>query len=356
ETTGTLTLAEIRSADSTLTLRLHVALAGQPNVGKSTVFNLLTGLKQHVGNWPGKTIDQKIGVHQHGDVKLDVVDLPGTYSLTANSPEELIAREYLLTQRPDVIIAIVDASILERSLYLVAELVQLGLPLVVGLNMLDVAKQTGMQINTPALSQLLGVPVIDLIAAKGIGVDRLIEAAIDVARRAVVPIQYPLLKSDLDAAVSKIEALIAVQLPEAYPLAWAAQKLLEGDAVVAQLILPRLSESDQFALKAQLRLWPNASISVASARYEWIAQAVRSAVTRTPSASVTWTTRLDRITTHPLWGLGVLASILASLFGLTYAIGSPLQAWLEANVIGGLSNAASALLVTAPVWLRGLIV
>ena len=155
ETTETLTLAEIRSADSTVTLRLHVALAGQPNVGKSTVFNLLTGLKQHVGNWPGKTIDQKIGVHQHGDVKLDVVDLPGTYSLTANSPEELIAREYLLTQRPDVIIAIVDASILERSLYLVAELVQLGLPLVVGLNMLDVAKQTGTQINTTALSLLL---------------------------------------------------------------------------------------------------------------------------------------------------------------------------------------------------------
>src|SRR5512141_3123666 len=207
ETTGATTLEEVRVAGAPTVTRIHVALAGQPNVGKSTIFNLLTGLNQHVGNWPGKTVEQKIGSYTQADVTLDIVDLPGTYSLTANSPEELIAREYLLTQHPDVIVAIVDAAILERSLYLVADLVQLGLPVVVGLNMLDVAKQTGTQINTPALSQLLGVPVIDLIAAKGIGVDRLIEVAIDTARRAAVPIQYPLLKSDLDAAVSNIEAL-----------------------------------------------------------------------------------------------------------------------------------------------------
>ncbi len=113
------------------------------------IFNLLTGLNQHVGNWPGKTVEQKIGSCTRGDVTLDMVDLPGTYSLTANSPEELIAREYLLTQHPDVVIAVVDAAILERSLYLVAELVQLGLPLVVGLNMLDVAAQNGMRIEPP---------------------------------------------------------------------------------------------------------------------------------------------------------------------------------------------------------------
>src|SRR5512137_510935 len=157
---------------------LNVALAGQPNVGKSTVFNALTGLNQHVGNWPGKTVEQKIGVCRRGEVTLDIVDLPGTYSLTANSPEELIAREYLLTQQPDVIVAIVDAAILERSLYLVAELVQLGLPLVVGLNMIDVAQQNGMQIDTGKLSAELGVPVFSLIAAKNVGIDALLEVAI----------------------------------------------------------------------------------------------------------------------------------------------------------------------------------
>src|SRR5512140_2442966 len=141
---------------------LTLALAGQPNVGKSTVFNALTGLNQHVGNWPGKTVEQKIGSYTRDAVTLDIVDLPGTYSLTANSPEELIAREYLLTQHPDVIVAIVDAAILERSLYLVAELVQLGIPLVVGLNMIDVAQQNGMHIDLAKLSETIGVPLIEL--------------------------------------------------------------------------------------------------------------------------------------------------------------------------------------------------
>ncbi len=122
---------------------------------------------------------------------LDIVDLPGTYSLTANSPEELIAREYILTQRPDVIVAIVDAAILERSLYLVAELVQLGVPLVVGLNMIDVATQNGTRIDTAKLSEAIGVPVIDLIAAKKIGIDQLVQATIQAARSSAIPIDLP---------------------------------------------------------------------------------------------------------------------------------------------------------------------
>ncbi len=356
DTSGATTLAEVRSLDASNTTRLHIALAGQPNVGKSTVFNLLTGLRQHVGNWPGKTIDQKVGVHQHGDVTIDLVDLPGTYSLTANSPEELIAREYLLTQRPDVIIAIVDASILERSLYLVAELVQLGLPLVVGLNMLDVAQQNGTLIDTAKLSHELGVPVIDLVAAKNMGVDELIEAALDVVRRAVVPARVPALRSDLETTLAEIESLSAAALPDAYPLAWAAEKLLEGDPVIAQIVRREMKADEWSLLEPILRAHADANISIASARYDWIAQAIRSAVMRRPPTSIAWTARLDRITTHPALGLGVLAAILAGLFGLTYAIGSPIQAWLEANVIGGLSNLASSILTTAPTWLRGLIV
>jgi ferrous iron transport protein B len=356
DTADTLTLEKVRAQDASRVMRLHVALAGQPNVGKSTVFNLLTGLNQHVGNWPGKTIDRKIGVHQCGDVTLDVVDLPGTYSLTANSPEELIAREYLLTQRPDVIIAIVDASILERSLYLVAELVQLGLPLVVGLNMLDVAHRTGTSINAEALTRSLGVPVIDLVAAKNIGVAELIDAVVVMARRATVPPYEPKLKPDLEVVLSEVETLIAAVLPEAYPLSWAAEKLLEGDPVMAQVVRREMKAADWSLLASILQTHADANISIASARYDWIAQAIRSAVTRHPSTSITWTSRLDRITTHPLSGLIVLASILASLFGLTYAIGSPIQAWLAANVIGGLSNLASLILATAPAWLRGLIV
>ena len=122
---------------------ITVALAGQPNVGKSTLFNLLTGLNQHVGNWPGKTIEQKVGTCRQNGLTINIVDLPGTYSLTANSLEEVIARDYIIKERPDVVVAVVDAAILERSLYLVAELLPLPAPVIVGLNMIDVADREG---------------------------------------------------------------------------------------------------------------------------------------------------------------------------------------------------------------------
>lgn len=356
ETSGAATLAEVRSIGLPLATRIHVALAGQPNVGKSTVFNLLTGLNQHVGNWPGKTVEQKVGVHQQGAITLDLVDLPGTYSLTANSPEELIAREYLLTARPDVIVAIVDAAILERSLYLVAELMHLGLPLVVGLNMIDVATQNGLHIDTHLLSAALGVPVIDLIAAKNFGVDRLVDEVIRAANDPIKLPTPPVLRPELETAIAQVEERIVPAWPEAYPLNWVAVKMLEGDAAIAQQLHDRMLPADWTALDTVLHTHTDAALAIAGARYEWIAQAVRTAVMRSQSGSMTLTARLDRIATHPLWGLGVLAASLALLFGVTYAISSPIQAWLESTVIDGLSGAATALLTSAPAWLRGLIV
>lgn len=356
ETAGATTLEEVRSVGLPMATRLHVALAGQPNVGKSTVFNLLTGLHQHVGNWPGKTIEQKIGVHQHGEMTLDLVDLPGTYSLTANSPEELIAREYLLTQRPDVIVAVVDAAILERSLYLVTELIPLGLPLVVGLNMIDVATQNGLRIDTRTLSEALGVPVVDLIAAKNIGLNRLIDEVIRVVGHPMRSMAHPILRPELETAVAQVEALIAPTLPTAYPRDWAALKLLEGDKAISQQLRDRMTPSDWAALDDVQRDHADAAMAIAGARYDWIARAVRAAVTRSKSGAKTLTARLDRIATHPLWGLGVLAAILATLFGLTYAVSSPIQKWLASEVIGGLSRGADVLLASSPAWLHDLIV
>jgi ferrous iron transport protein B len=352
---GAATLAEVRANSIALT-RVHVALAGQPNVGKSTVFNLLTGLNQHVGNWPGKTVEQKIGTCTRGDVTLDVVDLPGTYSLTANSPEELIARDYLLTQKPDVVIAVVDAAILERSLYLVAELVQLGLPVVVGLNMLDVAVQNGIHIDTTRLSQALGVPVFDLVAAKGRGVEPLISAAIDAALHQPPAMNTPAVSAKLDRASTELEALIAAHLPETYPHKWTATKLLEGDRALIDQLRIIMDPIDFGGLKLLLKAQPDAPLSIAGARYAWIAQAVKAAVTRQPTTSMTLTARLDRVATHPVWGLGLLIVVLGALFALVYAIGQPIQNWLDVAVIHGLSNAASTVLVSAPEWLRGLIV
>src|SRR5512133_3409182 len=143
-----------------------IALAGQPNMGKSTIFNLLTGLNQHVGNWPGKTIEQRMGHFQHEGRELHIVDLPGTYSLTANSPEEVIAREFILHDQPDVVIALISAANLERSLYLVSELVSLPAPIVVGLNMMDVAEQEGLRVEPQVLEAALGLPVVPMTATR----------------------------------------------------------------------------------------------------------------------------------------------------------------------------------------------
>ena len=355
ETGGGTALDQIRVAEEVV-MRIHVALAGQPNVGKSTIFNLLTGLRQHVGNWPGKTVEQKIGSLTRDDITIDIVDLPGTYSLTANSPEELIAREYILTQRPDVIVAIVDAAILERSLYLVAELVQLGVPLVVGLNMLDVATRHGTRIDTAKLSEIIGAPVINLVAAKKFGIDQLVQAAIRAARSSAIPIDLPALPEKTEAARAEIERLIASELPAAYPLHWAALKLLEHDAALSDQLRALLQPSEWAQLERVWQANADAPIVIAGERYAWIADAVKAAVVRQPTASAKLTAQVDRVAAHPLWGLGVLAGSLGLLFLLTYTIGAPIQEWLDVVIIGGLSELASTLLANAPAWMQSFVI
>ena len=355
ETGGVATLDQVRVAGEVVT-RVHLALAGQPNVGKSTIFNLLTGLNQHVGNWPGKTVEQKIGTATYAEATLDIVDLPGTYSLTANSPEELIAREYILTQHPHVIVAIVDAAILERSLYLVAELVQLGMPLVVGLNMLDVATQHGTTIDTAKLSEAIGAPVINLIAAKKAGIDQLVGAALQVARDSTIPLDLLALPEQTEAAHAEIERLIAPELPGAYPLHWAALKLLEHDAALIEQLRSLLNPIEWAQLERVWQANADAPLVIAGERYAWIARAVQAAVVRRPTASAKLTARIDRVTTHPVLGLGVLAGILGLLFLLTYTIGAPLQEWLDVNIIHRLAQAASTLLANAPAWLQSFVI
>ena len=355
ETGGVATLDQVRVAGEVVT-RVHLALAGQPNVGKSTIFNLLTGLNQHVGNWPGKTVEQKIGTATYAEATLDIVDLPGTYSLTANSPEELIAREYILTQHPHVIVAIVDAAILERSLYLVAELVQLGMPLVVGLNMLDVATRHGTTIDTAKLSEAIGAPVINLIAAKKAGIDQLVGAALQVARDSTIPLDLLALPEQTEAAHAEIERLIAPELPGAYPLHWAALKLLEHDAALIEQLRSLLNPIEWAQLERVWQANADAPLVIAGERYAWIARAVQAAVVRRPTASAKLTARIDRVTTHPVLGLGALAGILGLLFLLTYTIGAPLQEWLDVNIIHRLAQAASTLLANAPAWLQSFVI
>ena len=160
-----------------------MALAGNPNVGKSVIFNNLTGGHQHVGNWPGKTIEKKEGTFNYKGYKFHVTDLPGTYSLTAYSPEELIARNYIIEEKPDVVINIVDASNLERNLYLTLQLLELGAKLVIDLNKMDLAESIGIKIDHKTIERFLGVPVVPTIAPKRVGMDELLEKVLEVSRK-----------------------------------------------------------------------------------------------------------------------------------------------------------------------------
>lgn len=336
--------------------RLLVALAGQPNVGKSTVFNLLTGLSQHVGNWAGKTVEKKTGTHRHGEWELELVDLPGTYSLSAASEEELIARDFLLTARPDVVVAIINASAIERHLYLVAELLALPVRLVVGLNMVDVAAHEGGGVDSAALERALGVPVVPMVASRNEGVAELVAAAVARALDAGTDEpRLPGVRADHQSVWRELQVLVAGALPPVLPEAWAASKLLEGDREVTKTVRAALPEAAWKEVEQLLAAHEDGMLAVASGRYEWIAQVVRSAVRRPRVGQVSVTERLDRWLTHPAWGLVALAGVFGLVYGLTFVLGGPLQELVETLITRGLGRPLGALLDGAPAWVSGLL-
>jgi ferrous iron transport protein B len=332
-----------------------IALAGQPNTGKSSVFNALTGMDQYVSNWPGKTCEQKTGVYYHDETMLYIVDLPGAYSLSANSLEERITRDFVIKCRPDVILVILDAVALERNLYLVAELLSQPVPLVLGLNRIDLAAQQGIHIETHVLEAALGLPVIPLVAQRGEGMQALIAAAAQVAHdpQAQRP-SRPEIRQDHQAVLQAIQGLVAAYLPEQYPLEWATLKLLEGDEEITQVMRQQM-DSDWEKVQAILMQHDDAFLAVASGRYEWIGRMMRAAVTQPRAGQLTRTDRIDRLATHPVWGLLLLVCILGTIFWLTYSIGAPLQAWMEEHIVAASADLARSALQGMPEWLASLV-
>jgi small GTP-binding protein len=214
---------------------ITVAVAGNPNAGKTTLFNTLTGARQHVGNWPGVTVEKIEGSYQYGDYRVKLVDLPGVYSLTAYSVDEVVARNFILESKPDVVVDIVDATNLERNLYLTTQLIEMEVKLVVVLNMMDMAGSRGYKIDVNRLSDLLGTPVVPMVATRKEGINTLCQVIIDVFEGKVnlkkINLNYG---HELEGHIAELEGLIAKdeELSHRFPPRWLAIKLLEGDEEV----------------------------------------------------------------------------------------------------------------------------
>jgi ferrous iron transport protein B len=339
-----------------MTQELIIALAGNPNAGKTTLFNQLTGARQHVSNYPGITVDHKEGHIEHKGNRITITDLPGTYSMTAYSIEELVARDYLVNQRPEVVINIVDASNLERNLYLTCQFLELGVPLVIALNMIDVARDRGIEVKAERLAELLGVPVVPIIARQGLGKDRLLDEAVNVAilRREWLPrdISYG---EDLDAAVlDLIDTIEAANfLKDTYPARYTAIKYLENDEqflekgvatdpATASVIEATVAKVCEHTRKT-LDVYPEAVI--ADHRYGYIKSIVRQGVVthKFDSDRLYTSDKIDKVLTNRLIGPVLMLAILFGLYQFTFSW-SAIPATLFESFFGWLSGFVDGIL------------
>lgn len=334
-----------------------MALAGQPNVGKSTVFNMLTGMKQHVGNWPGKTVAKKTGTVSCNGNTYSVVDLPGTYGLTANSPEEAISRDFIIKERPDVVVAILNAAALERNLYLVAELLPLKTPLIVVLNMMDVAEKEGHRINPKALEKAMGVRVVPMVASKSKGLPELMQAIDEIAHKGDnFSCDLPEIRHEYLTALKDITGLIDGHLSGNYPKDWIALKLLEGDGMVKKMIKENLGPARWGPVDDILREHKDAMLGVAGDRYKWIEDVCKKAVKRPGKRQMSVTAGWDRFATHPVYGVFIMLGILAVGMLFTKRIGLKVT-WDFMDIhLPAFKATASSWLTNTPPWVASMVV
>lgn len=341
-----------------MTQEILIALAGNPNAGKTSMFNALTGARQHVGNYPGVTVEKKEGLATVDGQNLRIVDLPGAYSLTAYSLEELVSREFLLTERPQVVVHVVDAANLERNLYLTVQFLELGLPLVIALNMIDVAEQRGLVIDIEGLSARLGVPVIPTVARAGQGLDELKQAVLQAAAtdRAWEPLRISY-GGDLDPALARMTTEIEARdwRTETYPPRWLALKTLEGDPEIKKLLskeagemgLDLLVRADRVEKHLDKTLDETPEGMIADYRYGFITSVTKEVVGRKMDNRLHTSDKVDKLLLNRLLGPLILLGVLYSIYEFTFTFSEAPVGWFEA-FFGWLGETVERLIPDGP--------
>ena len=321
-----------------------IALAGNPNCGKTTMFNALTGTRQHVGNWPGVTVEKKEGILKLNGEEHIIVDLPGTYSLGAYSEDEVVARNFIVEEKPDVVINVVDATNLERNLYLTTQLLEMDVNVILALNMIDEVEEKNITIDTKKLEKLLGITIVPTSAAKKLGVDKLIESTINSLNKDVLTnnISYG---KDIDEQIEHLANLLDSYFKDtSYTTKWIALKLLEGDEYIYRVVSEKctpevLKEIDKLISNGDL------SILIVDKRYEFIVNILSESIKKPNTESETTSDKIDKILTHKWFGLPIFAIIMFIIYQLTFYIGEDILGELVGSGIKLLGENINTLLI-----------
>jgi len=324
-------------------MAIRIALAGNPNCGKTTLFNLLTGTHQYVGNWPGVTVEKKEGkLKKHTDVK--VTDLPGIYSLSPYTPEEVVARNYLTEEKPEVILNIVDGSHIERNLYLTTQLLELGIPVVVAVNMMDVVRKSGDKIKTSALSKALGCPVVEISALKNEGIDKAVEECLKAAEGAK-PVPQHTFSGPVEHAIAHIEEAVLHDRPEQQQR-WYAIKLFERDEKVIEKLgisEETLKHIEDDIKKAETEMDDDAESIITNARYEYIGSLMKKCYHKKDSKALTVSDKIDKVVTNRILALPIFVVVMFLVYSLVMmpvpmpwgdSLGTVLTDWANDGVFG----------------------
>ena len=336
-------------------MSLRIALAGNPNSGKTTLFNALTGATQYVGNWPGVTVEKKEGKYKK-QKDVIITDLPGIYSLSPYTLEEVVARNYLLKEKPDAILNIVDATNLERNLYLTTQCMELGIPVVIALNMMDIIEKNGDHINVKNLSDKLGVKIVEISALKGTGVDKAAEAAIDTAKKKTAP-AYPKFNEEVEQVLTSLRPVLS-GVPQDKQR-WYEIKVFERDEKIGDQITYDKDAAEKIIAAAEAKMDDDSESIITNERYEFIAGLLEGSYVKKNAGSMTISDKIDRVVTNRWLAIPIFLLIMWVVYFLAInTIGAMGTDWVNDVLFGEIvPGAVEGFLdsIGTADWLKGLI-